>query len=80
MLPYLHPIVLVQFSDSDQGCEKTADKECEKTDEDEEMKKAFEKWKSKTFSLTVPLRVVSLRGSVPPSWIKVCRTSCLALM
>ncbi|KAL8137077.1 hypothetical protein V2J09_003078 [Rumex salicifolius] len=50
------------------------DKECENTAEDglesEELRIAFEKWKSKTFSLTVPLRIVSLRGSVPPSWIK----------
>ncbi|KAK4787992.1 hypothetical protein SAY86_019311 [Trapa natans] len=38
--------------------------------EDMELKEAFEKWKSKSFSLTVPLRVVALRGSVPPSWVK----------
>lgn len=40
-------------------------------EDDEEMKAAFEKWKSKSFALTVPLRIVSLRGSIPPSWIKV---------
>lgn len=41
-------------------------------EEDKEMEEAFEKWKSKSYSLTVPLRVVALRGSVPPPWIKVC--------
>lgn len=44
-------------------------------EEDEELKEAFEKWKSKSFSLTVPLRVVALRGSVPSSWIKVSSLS-----
>ncbi|XP_020573927.1 uncharacterized protein LOC110035242 [Phalaenopsis equestris] len=38
--------------------------------EDEEFRAAFEQWKSKTFALTVPLRIVALRGSVPPSWLK----------
>ncbi|XP_068635234.1 uncharacterized protein [Aristolochia californica] len=38
--------------------------------EEMELKAAFERWKSKTFALTVPLRIVSLRGSVPPSWLK----------
>ncbi|XAR57637.1 hypothetical protein NMG60_11025851 [Bertholletia excelsa] len=38
--------------------------------EDKELKAAFEKWKSKTYALTVPLRIVALRGSIPPSWIK----------
>lgn len=38
--------------------------------EDEEMKAAFEKWKSKTYALTVPLRIVSLQGSFPQSWVK----------
>ncbi|XP_010276929.1 PREDICTED: uncharacterized protein LOC104611539 isoform X2 [Nelumbo nucifera] len=40
------------------------------TVEDEELKAALESWKSKTYALTVPLRIVSLRGSLPPSWIK----------
>lgn len=40
-------------------------------EDDEVMKASFEKWKSKSFALTVPLRIVSLRGSIPPSWIKV---------
>lgn len=35
------------------------------------MDEEFEEWKSKKFSLTVPLSVVALRDSVPPSWIKV---------
>ncbi|XP_072956207.1 uncharacterized protein [Typha angustifolia] len=38
--------------------------------EDEEWRKALENWKSKTYALTVPLRIVALRGSIPPSWIK----------
>ncbi|XP_028096774.1 uncharacterized protein LOC114296657 [Camellia sinensis] len=38
--------------------------------EDKELNKAFEKWKSKTYALTVPLRIVALRGSIPPSWVK----------
>ncbi|XP_047341066.1 spermidine-binding periplasmic protein SpuE-like [Impatiens glandulifera] len=38
--------------------------------ENEEQKAAFEMWKSKVYALTVPLRIVSLRESVPPSWIK----------
>ncbi|KAK1307301.1 hypothetical protein QJS10_CPA10g01294 [Acorus calamus] len=52
------------------------DRLTEKTDlgsdafEDNDVKTAFESWKSKTYALTVPLRIVSLRGSVPPSWIK----------
>ncbi|KAI0499723.1 hypothetical protein KFK09_017931 [Dendrobium nobile] len=39
-------------------------------DEDEEFRASFEQWKSKTFALTVPLRIVALRSSVPPSWLK----------
>ncbi|KAI4341991.1 hypothetical protein MLD38_026655 [Melastoma candidum] len=38
--------------------------------EDRKLEEAFEQWKSKSYALTVPLTVVSLRGSVPPSWIK----------
>ncbi|GMH09140.1 hypothetical protein Nepgr_010980 [Nepenthes gracilis] len=38
--------------------------------EDKELNEAFESWKSKTFALTVPLRIVALLGSVPSSWIK----------
>ena len=41
---------------------------------DKDLEAAFNTWKSKTFALTVPLKVVALRGSVPPSWIKVCYT------
>lgn len=40
------------------------------TVEDKELRAAFERWKSKTYALTVPLRIVALRGSIPPSWIK----------
>lgn len=38
--------------------------------ENEEFRTAFENFKAKTFALTVPLRIVALRGSIPPSWIK----------
>ncbi|WOL17230.1 hypothetical protein Cni_G26019 [Canna indica] len=42
----------------------------EKTAEDGELMAALEAWKLKTYALTVPLRIVALRGSLPPSWIK----------
>ncbi|CAH8254441.1 unnamed protein product [Arabidopsis lyrata] len=38
--------------------------------EDEKLEADFEAYKSKVYSLTVPLKLVALRGSVPPSWIK----------
>ncbi|XP_065638155.1 uncharacterized protein LOC136071144 [Quercus suber] len=41
-------------------------------DDDKELSAKFQAWKSKTYALTVPLTVVALRGSLPPSWIKVC--------
>ncbi|XP_006854235.2 uncharacterized protein LOC18443994 isoform X1 [Amborella trichopoda] len=50
-----------QFMESYSGVDNLAN---------EEMKAAFEEWKSKTYALTVPLRIITLRGSVPPSWIK----------
>ncbi|BAT75224.1 uncharacterized protein HKW66_Vig0037690 [Vigna angularis] len=37
---------------------------------DKELEEAFNTWKSKSFALTVPLKVVALRSSIPPSWIK----------
>lgn len=37
---------------------------------DKELEAAFNAWKNKTYALTVPLKVVALRGSMPPSWIK----------
>lgn len=37
---------------------------------DKDLEAAFNAWKSKTYALTVPLRIVALRGSVPPTWIK----------
>lgn len=40
--------------------------------EADEMKVAYEKWKSKTYALTVPLRIVALRNSLPPVWFRVC--------
>ncbi|KAK3038210.1 hypothetical protein RJ639_029650 [Escallonia herrerae] len=39
--------------------------------ENGELRAAFEHWKSKTYALTVPLRIVALRSSVPPLWIKM---------
>ncbi|CAM6010716.1 unnamed protein product [Sphagnum balticum] len=30
----------------------------------------YEEWKSQPYALTVPLRIVGLRGSVPPIWLK----------
>ncbi|KAL5063505.1 hypothetical protein RYX36_025242 [Vicia faba] len=42
----------------------------EKIDVDKELEASFNAWKSKTYALTVPLKVVALRGSIPPSWIK----------
>lgn len=50
----------------------------EKIDVDKELEASFNAWKSKTYALTVPLKVVALRGSVPPSWIKVCHTHSLS--
>ncbi|KAH6774322.1 putrescine-binding periplasmic protein-like protein [Perilla frutescens var. frutescens] len=38
--------------------------------EDEDMKAAFERWKSKSYALTVPMRIVALEGSLPPIWIR----------
>lgn len=43
----------------------------EEEEEDQEWEAALQKWKTKTYALSVPLRVVALRGSFPPSWIKV---------
>jgi hypothetical protein len=31
----------------------------------------YEEWKSQPYALTLPLRIVGLRGSVPPIWLKV---------
>ncbi|CAK8561873.1 unnamed protein product [Lathyrus sativus] len=42
----------------------------EKIDVDKELEASFNAWKSKTYALTVPLKVVALRDSIPPSWIK----------
>ncbi|KAF0892310.1 hypothetical protein E2562_014871 [Oryza meyeriana var. granulata] len=44
--------------------------EAAEEEDDEEWKVALQQWKSKTYSLSVPLRVVALRGSFPPAWIK----------
>lgn len=53
--------------------EKLEDSTSGKTEtnlDDEQLSEAFEKWKSKTYPLTVPLRVVALKDSIPPAWIK----------
>lgn len=42
---------------------------------DEEWEAALQKWKGKTYSLSVPLRVVALRGSYPAAWVKVRSSS-----
>ncbi|XP_050234367.1 uncharacterized protein LOC126682670 [Mercurialis annua] len=34
------------------------------------LKSEFEKWKSKTYALSVPLKIIALSGSVPASWNK----------
>ena len=44
----------------------------EEEEDDGEWEAALQQWKSKTYALSVPLRVVALRGSFPPTWIKVC--------
>lgn len=40
-------------------------------DEERRLESEFEAYKAKVYSLTVPLKLAALRGSVPPSWIKV---------
>uniref|UniRef100_A0A2P2JCA5 Uncharacterized protein n=1 Tax=Rhizophora mucronata TaxID=61149 RepID=A0A2P2JCA5_RHIMU len=42
----------------------------ERFESQEKLNAAFETWKSKTYALSVPLNVVALRGSLPPSWVK----------
>lgn len=66
----IHDVVIcgLMVTDDHDGI-KQDDKE---TVVDKELEEAFNAWKSKTFALTVPLKVVALRGSIPPSWIKVC--------
>ncbi|XP_059663045.1 uncharacterized protein LOC132308820 isoform X2 [Cornus florida] len=46
--------------------------------EGNELISSFETWKSKTYALTVPLKIVAVRGSVPPSWIKGRRMKLLS--
>ena len=57
----LTPIVTQQDQLLNQGTDQ---------EEDEKLKQEFENWKSKTYALTVPLRVVSLQNSMPQSWVK----------
>jgi len=44
--------------------------EAAQEEEDQEWEAALQKWKTKTYALSVPLRIVALRGSFPPLWIK----------
>ncbi|KAL2635634.1 hypothetical protein R1flu_007113 [Riccia fluitans] len=37
---------------------------------DEEAGREYEEWKDTPYAITVPLRLVGLRGSVPPVWLK----------
>ncbi|KAL3675307.1 hypothetical protein R1sor_025255 [Riccia sorocarpa] len=37
---------------------------------DEEVEREYEDWVATPYAITVPLRLVGLRGSVPPSWLK----------
>ncbi|TKY58461.1 Spermidine-binding periplasmic protein SpuE [Spatholobus suberectus] len=66
-LPAGQPVLEEQTVQDDHDGRKQDDKE---TVVDKELEEAFNAWKSKTFALTVPLKVVALRGSIPPSWIK----------
>ncbi|CAN8290503.1 unnamed protein product [Cochlearia groenlandica] len=52
--------------------ETVSGKEEEEEEEEEERRSEadFEAYKAKVYSLTVPLKLVALQGSVPPSWIK----------
>jgi len=49
--------------------------EAAQEEEDQEWEAALQKWKTKTYALSVPLRIVALRGSFPPLWIKVRSSS-----
>lgn len=40
-------------------------------EEERRLEAEFEAYKAKVYSLTLPLKLIALRGSVPPSWIKV---------
>lgn len=61
---------LLSGSGEIESAEAEGDREPGGDTEDEELKKAFEEWKAKPYALTVPLRIVGLRGSVPPAWLK----------
>lgn len=58
-------LAVTQDGDDAHGDSKTVERP-----EKEELNAAFETWKSKTYALSVPLTVVALRGSIPPSWVK----------
>ncbi|XP_058085826.1 uncharacterized protein LOC131233206 isoform X1 [Magnolia sinica] len=60
----------VRSTEPESGNQVVENSDVAETVEDKELKAAFERWKSKTYALTVPLRIVALRGSIPPSWIK----------
>ncbi|MED6151849.1 hypothetical protein PIB30_117015 [Stylosanthes scabra] len=54
----------------DQTIQDDGDETKQGSEENVELEAAFNTWKSKTFALTVPLKLVALRASLPPSWIK----------
>lgn len=66
-LPAGQPVQEEQTVQDNHDGGKQDDKE---TVVDKELEQAFNTWKSKSFALTVPLKIVALRGSIPPSWIK----------
>lgn len=70
--PALAATLQEQIQDDPGGDSAESEKveKLEEEDDDEELKAAFQAWKSKTYALTVPLTIVALRGSLPPSWIK----------
>ncbi|KAJ8774231.1 hypothetical protein K2173_009662 [Erythroxylum novogranatense] len=71
--PLLRPTetrINLEEQNTDQVDNGERNPETVKSFESEELNAAFETWKSKTYALSVPLNVITLRGSVPPSWFK----------
>ncbi|KAL0327665.1 UNVERIFIED_CONTAM: Spermidine/putrescine-binding periplasmic protein 1 [Sesamum angustifolium] len=66
----LHSIVLFLVASRSPNTDNGGEFENLENIEDEDMKVAFERWKSKTYALTVPLRIVALEGSLPPVWVR----------
>ncbi|KAG6543404.1 hypothetical protein Mapa_015320 [Marchantia paleacea] len=53
-----------------QAVQRNAALAAETDGNDEEARREYEEWKATPYALTVPLRLVGLRGSVPPVWLK----------